>query len=506
VADYLLPEGMTAASAAKAIGSQLKVRNGHIASTQRVYYDTFDGLLYGAGLMVVWEDGWLSLIERDGERIRSRARIPKPARPLFVWDLPQTALRESLAPVIDVRALLALVEIRSRERPLDVLNQDGKTIVRLRVQQSSSGRQRLRGRVQVDAVRGYDKAYQRMSETLATEMGFEPVGPVVDEALVSAGRNPAGNAQKVDLRLEPSESTATAVTLVLSALLDVIENNLEGTITDLDSEFLHDLRVAVRRSRAVQREFRAAFPPDELARFRSEFRWLQQLTGETRDLDVYVLEFDQMRALLPEPTRLDLEPLLPVLRHRRRLARRRMVRGLRSPRTRQLLDDWRRFLTRLPELAPVDDPSAAAPIVPAAGARIAKVYRRMAKMGSAIGPLSPAVDYHELRKQGKELRYLLELFGAPLYPDEVVRPMIKVLKALQDVLGRHQDREIQVATLRSLGPEVAGVEGGAAAAMAMGMLVERLEADQLAAREAFAGRFAEFSSAQQRRLVKDTFE
>ena len=71
-------------------------------------------------------------------------------------------------------------------------------------------------------------------------------------------------------------------------------------------------------------------------------------------------------------------------------------------------------------------------------------------MGGAIDASSPAEAYHELRKKGKELRYLLELFGVPLFPDEVVKPMIKSLKALQDVLGRHQDREVQTAMLRSL--------------------------------------------------------
>ena len=42
--------------------------------------------------------------------------------------------------------------------------------------------------------------------------------------------------------------------------------------------------------------------------------------------------------------------------------------------------------------------------------------------------------------------------------------MIKSLKALQDVLGRHQDREVQVATLTSLRDEVAALPGGAGGA------------------------------------------
>ena len=49
--------------------------------------------------------------------------------------------------------------------------------------------------------------------------------------------------------------------------------------------------------------------------------------------------------------------------------------------------------------------------------RITRVYRKMVRMGSAIDDDSPAEDLHELRKVGKELRYLLEFF-ASLYPAE----------------------------------------------------------------------------------------
>ena len=85
--------------------------------------------------------------------------------------------------------------------------------------------------------------------------------------------------------------------------------------------------------------------------------------------------------------------------------------------------------------------------------RIATVYRKMVKMGRAIDDDKPAEDLHELRKVGKELRYLLEFF-ASLYPADVVKPMVKSLKGLQDMLGRFQDREVQANSLRELAPEV----------------------------------------------------
>ncbi len=70
--------------------------------------------------------------------------------------------------------------------------------------------------------------------------------------------------------------------------------------------------------------------------------------------------------------------------------------------------------------------------------------------GARSTPTRPR-EYHELRKKGKELRYLLELFAEPLYDASVVKPLVKALKGLQDVLGRHQDREVQIEMLKEIG-------------------------------------------------------
>jgi CHAD domain-containing protein len=83
--------------------------------------------------------------------------------------------------------------------------------------------------------------------------------------------------------------------------------------------------------------------------------------------------------------------------------------------------------------------------------------------------------------------------------------MVKTLKALQDTLGRHQDREVQAAMVRELGPELSKRPGGADALMAMGVLVERLQAEEAEARAEFKQRFAAFASSEQRALVKKTF-
>jgi CHAD domain-containing protein len=310
---------------------------------------------------------------------------------------------------------------------------------------------------------------------------------------------------KVDVALAYDMRADAAAVAVLRRLLAVVRDNMEGSISGEDDEYLHQLRIAVRRSRTVQRQFAGVFAPVELPGFRSEFRWLQQATGPARDLDVYVSEFGSLAELLPERLQPDLDPLRPVLLHSRMTSRAEMTRALRSARVAQLFEDWDRLLETLVEL-PVDDrPLARTPIGQAAGRRIRKVYKRIVHMGSKIEPSSPAEDYHELRKKAKELRYLLELFGVKLFDSEHVAQMVKSLKALQDVLGRHQDREVQMAMLQSVADEVATLPGGGRACMAMGVLVDRLALDETAARGEFGERFAAFTSHEQRALVRHTF-
>jgi CHAD domain-containing protein len=512
--ELLLPDEMTLRGAGEALAARLQVEDGVSYERDRIYYDTFDGLLRDAGLTLMHADGTLTAASQESGVVLASLPMRAPTKPVFAHELPSGPLRDMLIPIADVRALLPLVHLHSHERPLAVLDDERKTVVRLTLEEttlvgSNGPNTALRPRVRITGIRGYDKGLSRVQEALVVELGFKPADqPLIDEAVRAAGGVPGGLPTKVALPLTPDMRADRAAAVVLRGMLEVIEANLDGTIADIDTEFLHDLRVSVRRSRSVQRELKGVFPPDELAHYRAEFRWLQQVTGDVRDLDVYVLEFDSMRALVPEAMRDDLDPLLRVLRAHRAAARRKMVRALRSRRTVTLLADWGSFLDGL-EGMPVDErPDATRPIGEVSGERIRKVYRRMLKMGGAIDESSPAEAYHELRKKGKELRYLLELFGGAgggLFPDEVVRPMIKTLKSLQDVLGRHQDREVQIALLRSLGPEVGEAPGGEDALMAVGALVARLGEDERTARGEFAGRFAEFASKEQRRLVKETF-
>ena len=83
---------------------------------------------------------------------RSPPPTAAPPKRLFDSDLP-TPLRARLADVIEMRALLPVARVRSRELPLAVLNADEKTVVRLQIETHAG----LHGRISATAVRGYDR-------------------------------------------------------------------------------------------------------------------------------------------------------------------------------------------------------------------------------------------------------------------------------------------------------------------------------------------------------------
>ena len=470
-----LPEN---ADVRELLSAHLDVRSGPATRGVTTFYDTFDGRLHAEGVTLRHADGRLALLDRETGAELAGAPGPAPRR-LFDDELPEP-LRQRLADVIEMRALLPVARLQGERQSFAVLNEDAKTVVRLSAEH---------GRLIATPVRGYEAELARVHAAL----GLEPATvPLVDEAIAADGGDPAGTSSKLALTLDAAQPATEAAARVFARLLEVIDLNLPGTLDDIDTEFLHDLRVAVRRTRSLQRQFKALYPA-RLQRFRDEFKRLQAETGDLRDLDVYLLDFPALRASLPEKMQGDLDPLRAVLERRRAKALRNTRRALQDPRTGDALADWDAFISA--------QPPSPQTVKELASKRITKVYKKMVKLGRAIDDGSPAEDLHELRKVGKELRYLLEFF-ASLYPAEVVKPFVKTLKGLQDQLGRFQDREVQANALRELAPTV---QAHPATVMAMGVLVERFMQEEIAARAEFAERFESFASQAQRAVVKEHF-
>jgi len=121
-AQYLLPEGVEQASIAAALAAHLDVEEDGERSADRTFYDTFDGRLHSEGLVAVYDDGRLAVLDAAayGERA-STASETAPER-ILAAELPAGALRDLLAPLIEMRALTPIARVRSRLGELRVLN------------------------------------------------------------------------------------------------------------------------------------------------------------------------------------------------------------------------------------------------------------------------------------------------------------------------------------------------------------------------------------------------
>jgi CHAD domain-containing protein len=267
----------------------------------------------------------------------------------------------------------------------------------------------------------------------------------------------------------------------------------------VDTEFLHDLRVAVRRTRSALKLAGDALPRGLADEFAGEFRWLGDLTTPMRDLDTYLLGFDEMAGELAEADPADLAPLRAYVRRQRVAERRALVRGLRSARFTSLCDRWRAALTEIVDAKP---PRRARRTAGALAAdRIARAYRRVAQRAAAVHPGSPPEALHDLRKRCKELRYVLDLFADVCRPVPY-RALIRELKIVQDRLGEFQDAEVHRDTVRAYAVEMmAKGLADAPAMLAMGELVAHFGARQRRAAAESVARTGQLTTEDNRRRV-----
>jgi len=470
---------------------------------RRTVLESFDGRLFSAGLRLeVRElDGYELILTGKG---MATARVASAGVPRLAGDLPAGPFRSRLAEVLGIRALLPMLTLTAREATGTMRDRKGKARVSVTVHErltlENHGAVPSACAVEVFPLAGYDKDAAKVRDLLVT-WGLEPsAGDPIEDAATRAGIPLRGFTTSPSVPLRRSEPALEAFRRLLANLAETVDATWQGTLDDVDPEFLHDLRVAVRRTRSVLSQGNGVLPPDVRGRYGDSFRWLGGATGRPRDLDVYVIEWDEHVAPLGTEAAAALAPALDHIVRQRRAAHAAMCKALRSARYRNLMSGWHDWLH-----GPAPEPSeadAVRPIGEVVAARTDHAQRRLLAHGRAIGPDSPAGDLHELRKDAKKLRYLLECFGS-LYPSAERKAFVQILKVLQDNLGEHQDAEVHVGELRTMPAELHRRPGIQPATMvAVGQLTEQLERRRRAARDEFAGRFATYDTKHARKRLQ----
>lgn len=199
-----------------------------------------------------------------------------------------------------------------------------------------------------------------------------------------------------------------------------------------------------------------------------------------------------------------LAPVLALLHQQRREQHAALAEALQSLRYRELMTGWQAWLRSGAREGAGRD--ADRPIGVVVAGRTARAQDRLLARGRSITPATPAQELHELRKDAKKLRYLLECFGS-LYPQLPLKALVRRLKALQENLGEHQDAEVHVHALRAMSSELHDAAGAPPETLlAMGRLAEHLDRRRTTARRQFAERFATYDTKRARRDLEDLLD
>jgi len=466
------PEALAAIARLRTLGP-FRLRPRRTQALHTVYLDTATHALAHAGVAL--------RLRRDGRRWEATAKWPGrvdgtlharpeltvalPGEPTLPFVLPDGPLRRQLRSVVLDRPLAAVLITEVRRRRLDLLPARGQRVLA----------EVALDHVQLRAADGGDAAPPFAEVEIETRAGDaadclaagrrlgEQFGLIASPATkygrgLAAVYGAAAPQRAGERRVNGDTPLGTAVRALVATQLERLRAAEPETRSGQRIEPLHEMRVALRRTRSALRAFRAALPARQQEALRRELTWLGQELGQVRDLDVQLGLATQHRERLAPDARRPLDAYRRHLQQERRRRRAALLAALDSRRARALLLALERVANSPPPRAL---PAAAAEPFADAGRRAArKALRRLRQRGATIGELPEAADLHALRIRAKRLRYVLEALR-PIAGVPARRLIAQVIK-LQDGLGRFNDAIVAVAALRAYRAQLA-VGGDASA-------------------------------------------
>jgi CHAD domain-containing protein len=349
------------------------------------------------------------------------------------------------APVATLRVWRTGVRVRRGRRPVAEIALDHVSVVK-----NGLVIQRFR-ELEIEQLADDDRAVQDLEQRLRQAGARDHDGrPKLFRALSLPAPAPA----------RPPETDAPIIDHVKFALTQHARWLLAhdpGTRLGLQSGSLHQMRVAVRRLRAVLRAAGPVLAPDWAHALENELAWLSECLGQARDLDVQTAYFEQESSRLEARDRKPLAQFITHLRTQRERVQQLVLSELNSARYFDLV-------RRVQQAA--SDPSVVDTTVILRD--LAK--REFKKLRNAIRnlPSSPShAALHKIRIKTKRARYAAEL--AMWAVGKPATRFMKQAQAVQDLLGCYQDSFTAEAYIRAFLKQSSSVRAGFVA----GRLVER---------------------------------
>jgi triphosphatase len=380
----------------------------------------------------------------EGIANRTEMEVPLDGPAALPAKLPSKQLRQAVEPLIFPRKLLERIQVITDRRRYRLFSPEGAEM-------------ELAFDAAAFSPRGLDppRRAPRLHE-MEAEILKGPAGALNSLASLLGGTFgfPPSTASKFQVGFErlkmalPSKKTPENLRVVLDDRLDAalqkiladqhrrFLEQLPGVRQDLDTEFVHQARVATRRMRSAVRLFQGAMPEKTASYLAEELKWLGALLGAVRDLDVFLLNLSRFREqIIRFPGRKKKAFENWAERHRR-LPLKALVEGLDSRRFRNFEGRFSRLIQKTPPAHP-RAPLARKPIREMAPMIITEHLDAVLGKGQEALAKPKLKRFHLLRIESKRLRYALE-FLAPAYGG-ALDPLVSKTVEIQDCLGELQD-------------------------------------------------------------------
>lgn len=452
--------------------------------------DTHTWALFFGGSALAFENGeWMA--ESAAGLIRDAAT---PATACLASDFGEGRMRAFLTEAIGLRALRETARAGLQRELHEILDASEKVVSRLEVTRLTVPEGPVY--LTLHPLLGYEADTAEMLEILRAS-GCAPASETLIGGIYRLLRvQPLAYTAKPLLTFAPGTEAATAVVEILQGLLEVARWNEFGIAGDVDTEFLHDFRVALRKMRSVLSLTKGVFSEAATARWKKQLGDVCRKTNTLRDLDVQILGREDLCAMLPGELRPGLDRFFEDSESARAVQVRRVAAYLKSKSYAALVEtlplEWANPIHR--------GPASAVPVGSMAAARLQKRFQRIRKLQKSITPETPDNAIHALRIECKKMRYLLDSFGR-LFPADCAHPIAKSLARVQNRLGRYNDTSVQQDHFLERAHGCLET-GDCRMALALGGLIGSLHHEHAALRKKVVEALAAFCNREHRALVK----
>jgi hypothetical protein len=197
----------------------------------REYFDTFDWKLHHAGFVFFRHENGLYLADTE-EQIAPLSFFWKKEEPIpcFWWNYPEGEFRSRLKDIIGLRALMDVALIHFRIQANRVLDAEQKTVLWINSQslKISGQKGRLKRHLKIKAVRGYEKEFREVRDSLFKMNLSQEKRNVLEIVLEGAERTPGDYSSKIKIILNPEWSIHRSAVEIFKHLFNTMRWNEEG--------------------------------------------------------------------------------------------------------------------------------------------------------------------------------------------------------------------------------------------------------------------------------------